>query len=575
MQISKTSNIEHLEKFGHFRYRKDVAHYFAGNQQGDISYDQLFVEAKTFAKKKSIFCSTPEAKKKFEICRGNVVFIAGQAGIGKSTFSKLLVKQMLDSENPLFGAEVVIYVKLRNINYKKEMNFLQFFTNGNRVDDEYSDCEQKIIIKKLFELGEKVFIVMDGFDEAVIKNTTCHSACRMEEKERPEVLILSLINGDFLPQSKKIITSRPRQLTRLPDNFHSYFIVNILGLDDNGQAQICSNLCKNDSKQRDKILHFINSHPDLKSFCYVPINAILTMRILFETAASDWSNLNSLTAIIVTALNVWFLNDGKVIFQAKEIALLAYTGFIENRYYFELDDFEKAGVNFQNSTTFLTSYSKYRLLEGTETISYFAHLMWQEFFVALKLRLYTSTDTFKQVLSKLSSDKYEVVTRFLFGLCNNGILKKLLKHVKAEGLSSKRDREKCSEVLRKFSSNALKTAGSDFTYENFPFSLRKKVTNYCKKLQPTLGLIYEMRESSYTKQAAAFLTNNIFINIESKNQISLIFGFNYILRHRESRLDLDVVIAAKNCSTLLNHFLGEMRFTTLKNSNIKVSIVKL
>ena len=321
---------------------------------------------------------------------------------------------MLNSNSRLYGPiKLIFFVKFRDVDYDVKMNLLQFLAPGDTIPR--TDREQKLILEKVEKLKENVFIVMDGFDEATIGKSFNRNVYGIEAHDKAEVFIASLIRGYLLPHAKKIITSRPRQLSRLLEDFSSYFIVNIHGLNSNGQEQICKDICGKDFILMENILKFIKAHPDLKSFCYVPINAILAMKVLFETKTSEWSNLSSLTAIVVTALNVWFLQDGKVLFQAKELARLASIGIEENRYYFESDDLKDAGINFQNLTTFLICYSNFQLLEGTETISYFAHLVWQEFFVAVMLRLYTNKQDFEKAVLKLDSDKYEVVARFLFG----------------------------------------------------------------------------------------------------------------------------------------------------------------
>ena len=191
-----------MDEFKHKHQRKFVADYFAKNQQEDISHDQLFVAAKDFAQSRSKCCDTDEAKIKFENCYGNSVFLIGQAGIGKSTFCKNLVRKMLDANNPPFGEKIVFYFKLRDINYEKNINLLQFFTSGNRILQNYTDGEQKKIINWVESLKEKVFIVMDGLDEASIK-TIEQNECELDEKVKAEVLVANLIRGKLLPQSQK------------------------------------------------------------------------------------------------------------------------------------------------------------------------------------------------------------------------------------------------------------------------------------------------------------------------------------------------------------------------------------
>ena len=556
--LQDTQDIDEVDKFIHFSYRKEIVQYFEKKQHGNISPNNLFVEAKKVADKKSELCFTTQAKEKYKACHGNLVFVTGQAGIGKTTFSKQLVFEMLDPDKRLFGAEIVFYVRFREVNYKKDMDLLQFLTTGSQIYHNLSVEERRKILNHIKSSEESVYIVLDGFDEAAISETTNQAVCGLDEQEKAETLIVNLIRGDLLPHSKKIITSRPRQLSRLPQDYHNYFIVTIIGLDYDSQVQICQDLCGKDNERKTMILEYISRHPNLRSFCYVPINAILIMRIFFDMEMKKWKYLNTLTDVITRALNVWFLKNGKIQFQAKEIATLAYSGFVEDRYHFEANDLKSAGVNLQTIGLFLTSYSKFELLEGTDVVSYFAHLIWQEVFVALKLRLYSSIDELELVFPKLDSDKYEVVTRFLFGLCNQGTLNKLLKHADREGLNSLDDRKKCKQMLKNLVVDKLK-------------KLRNvEHTKYFTMLPQILEWIYELREDDFTKEAATLLKAEIDIFIECAP--SAIHTFNYVLRSREAPLSLLVSSNQFVESEHFDYFFKELRTTIERNEKIQVSI---
>ena len=554
LRIAKHNHdLEELDRFGHFRHRKDMAQYSANKPQSSIVCKQLFYEAKSVATTNSKFCSTWQAKEKFILTHGNIVFLIGQAGIGKTSLSKELVREMLDLNEPLFGAEIVFYIKFRDVNYSKDITLLQYLTSGCPILQNYNSEEQEKILKMIQEQEENVYIVMDGFDEAGITEISNQTFYSIDEKEKAEVIIANLIRGDLLRGSKKIITSRPRQLIPLSEECEFYFIADILGINSAGLKQICSNLCGEDANLQKEILKFINSNSDLKSFCSVPINAILTVRTL--RATSEWNNFTSLTTIIVTALDVWFLTKlGKIPFQCRKISILAYSGFLEGRFYFSSNDLEEVGINFQNLTTFLSTHSKFQLLEGTEVISYFAHLMWQEFFVALKLWLYSTADEFKRVCLKLSSEKFEVVTRFLFGLCNVHVSDRLLRIIEVEGRNSPIDREECKEVLKKF-------AVDEFT------RLATIDKQYFSSIFPILECIYELKDNGFAKQVAACLKEDIKTNLKFSQ--SAMPSFSYVLQSRETPL----VLFVKTTFYAEHHIskFKELCIAVSKNDNIKVS----
>ena len=137
------------------------------------------------------------------------------------------------------------------------------------------------------------------------------------------------------------------------------------------------------------------------------------------------NNVDTLTAVLVYALDEWFLKKFEDDFQTKNISNLAFEAFLSNQFYIRDHHLKSHNINSKTTTTFLTTTIKFQLLQG-KAVSYFAHLMWQEFFVAIKLRLYASKEEVQSILSQLGSDKFEVVTRFLFGLSNKLTMDELL-----------------------------------------------------------------------------------------------------------------------------------------------------
>ena len=305
-----------------------------------------------------------------------------------------------------------------------------------------------------------------------------------------------------------------------------FFVVNLLGLSDDGQRKICNSVCKNPF-QSFKILNYVNNHPDLKSYCYVPVNAIVIMRILKETRENEWKQLDSLTSILVAALKVWFLRrlsqNESVVFQAKEIAEMAYKAFCDDRFYFKKWHFNEMGVDRKNLMTFMTNV-EFFLFNGTDIHCYFIHLMWQELFVAFKLILFTDEEKLNDIIPNLNVVKYEMILKFLFGLCNEDTQTELLGQVKAKDLNSSTDRIKCKELLRNFAIQKNRESGG------IEFN----------SLIQVFGCIHEMRDDDFTVQAADCLDNEFYIL--SQILPTDVPCLNYMLRHRTTPLTLHVMI---------------------------------
>ena len=563
LQIStRPRNMEQLDLSGHFHYRKDVVRIYSAELSDVIPYEQIFEEAERKAKKHAKGCRTEEAKTEHILRYANVVLISGQAGIGKSTLSKLLVEKMLEPNDPFYQAEFVFFIRFRDLNYKQNYDVLEFLTNSASFISSISSEDRTKIIQHL-KVSGNICIIMDGLDEAAIDLKMSCSNINAASYTTAAAFIHHLLSGRLLPRAKKLVTSRPRQLMQLQDDdYSSNLYLNLLGLNDEARSQICSDLCRDDPAKRDRILSRINSRPDLKSLCYVPITCILVMMSFYSTDLLK-RNLDTLTAILVYALENWFLKKLKGKFQIQKIAVLAYKGFLENRFYFREHHLRNENINFENTTAFLFNNIKFELLQG-KAKTYFAHLMWQEFFVAVKLRLYSSKEEFQKVVPKLESDKFEMVARFLFGLCSKQLLDELLDCVEDDELNTEADRDECEEILKKFVIEKLQR------YRDAAFKPSNSFDKdpYYRSIVPVMGWLYEMDNDNFTKEAACWLRNEI----EVRGEIlpGDIVSVNHILQRRDTGLALKVY-RPKFVGGCSNYFFKELDETLTKNSNIQVS----
>ena len=552
LQIStRARDMEQLGLSGHFHYRKDVVRIYSKEPSDVIPYEEIFKQAKRKAVQGAKGCCNEEAKARHILRYGNVVLISGQAGIGKSTLSKLLVEKMLDPNVSLYQAEFVFFIRFRDLNYQQNYDLLEFLTNFAPFISSITNEDRTKIIQHL-KTNDDVYIVMDGLDEADIDLKMKCPNINADSHTTAATFIHHLLSGRLLGKSKKLVTSRPHQLMHLPNECSFNLYLNLLGLNDEGQSQICSDLCCDNQTEKDRILSRINSRPDLKSLCYVPFICITIMMSFYKTNSIK-KNWNTLTAILVCAAEIWFLEKLKGKFQCKKIAILAYNGFLENRFHFRKHHLNN--INFENTTAFLFNKIEFELLQG-KAVTYFAHLMWQEFFVAVKLRLYSSKEEFQTIVPQLESDKFDMVARFLFGLCNKQTLDELLDCVEDEELNTEADRDKCEETLKKFVIEKLQgyhDAAND--------------ASYYQSIVPVMGWLFEMGNINFTKQVAGLLRDDLVIRDEILP--GDIIGVNHILRCRDTGLALKVLYPqfVGDCS---NYFFHELHETLDKIPNIKV-----
>ena len=555
---TQPQNLKDLDKSGHFHYRQDIVRVYNKKPSDIISHEQIFEVAKQHAESSAKECSTDEAKAKHILKYSNLVFLSGQAGVGKSTLSKVLVQKMLAPDVCLYQTEFVFFIRFRDLDYHNKINLLQFLTNCASFISDIACKDIAKIIQRVKASHNHVYIVLDGLDEAGLDLSTKYPTCDAMSSSSA-TFIHHLLTGRLLPKSKKLVTSRPRQLAHLPDDYSSYLYLNLLGLSDEGQSQICHDLCRDDPAQVDRILGHIQSRPDLKSLCYVPITCIMIMMSLCNTNSLR-SNVGTLTAILVYALDEWFLKKLKGDFQTRNVSELAYDGFLSNRFYFREHHLKCLKINLENTTTFLTTTIKFQLLQG-KAVSYFAHLMWQEFFVAIKLRLYASKEEFQVIVPQLGFDKFEIVTRFLFGLCNKKTLDELLDCVDIEELNNTADREACQDILKKFAIESL------LSYRD---AERGELDTYFTSILPILGWVRETGDAEFTEQAAACLRNEVEINRKSPILASDVANLSHVLRARCSKLALTLLYPSfiGSCS---QYFFHELSAVLVEKPYIQVS----
>ena len=127
-----------------------------------------------------------------------MAFLIGEAWIEKSTLSKVLAQKMLDNENSLFGAEIVFYIRLRDINYSKKTDLLHFLTQGSSICQNYTNGERKKILEAILNCGNGVCIVMDELDEAIINSKKYRPEYAIHSQATPEGFLKNLVDGKLL-----------------------------------------------------------------------------------------------------------------------------------------------------------------------------------------------------------------------------------------------------------------------------------------------------------------------------------------------------------------------------------------
>jgi len=363
---------------------------------------------------------------------------------------------------------------------------------------------------------------------------------------RPEVFIKNILRGSILGKAKKIITSRPRQLLELPKTVRPKYILSILGLGTKAQQQICEDICGENS---DKVFDYIQQQPSIATYCYVPCNCILVMHAInnIEEIQSKQEQPkpampNTITGIFSIVLCLFVasphIRGSRSDFLLQKLAYLAWEGFKNRKFSFTETDLENAQLTTKElNLFFVTIFTKntLTLIGGDATkISYFSHLLIQEFLAALHLLYFTSEKKFKKlVIGKtvgpfqwstptinLTQGNWEMVTKFLFGICNSATQARL---------------KDTFSKLKSIVSHKI-TLLREFALENLPKTSTTD-EDYFQRILPVCTWVYELNDDEFAASVASRLKKNIIIN--GKVLPSDISTFTYILHQRKAPINID------------------------------------
>ena len=590
LQIHQYQPNHDSDDTGHLHTRKEIIDR-SNISTSSILPENLFKKSQQYILNTSDYINacTKEAKEKVLKEKGNVVGVIGQAGVGKSTLVKNLLHRNVTDEQ-LYKADFVFYIKLRDFFDKTEINLFQFLM-GKKAYNSLEWKKDSVICKdvlKLLSQSESVCILLDGLDEADIDVTHKKVEVDIFGQNSPEHYILGLLSGEILPNAKKLITSRPGQMLDLSDSCKPKFIVKIFGINQRDIQQICHGIC--DDEYASEVLSCIESQPDLLSYCLVPINCVLTVFCIYRFLQIKLQKSLPKNITDVFVMTFFFFSktehmreslkkfDIKSVSDLEKISKLAWNGIKNQKYCFDDDDLKAAGlINTSISSLTVTlkkknQESRIKLIENaTKKCIYFSHLLLQEFFATVYclyfmnyIKFYlTFFSPFRQF--RLTDNRFEMITKFMFGLSNP----KTFETLKEIYPSISEPTKRLKRLQDLATSIASKSRDSIFDRLDDSVFISQTVCEWA----------YEMQDPKFCEKLAESLPKTLSVKINDFFQSSDYLSFFYVIRTRKTILKLDIwfssyfISCEPNSLNVLHLFFKEMELLLKDWSNIKVIIL--
>ncbi|CAK8689584.1 unnamed protein product [Clavelina lepadiformis] len=535
----------------HFHRRK-TAH---PCDYASLNPKQIFSAAKQSAQQEAYRKFRNETDQGNFICtHGNVVGVIGQAGIGKTTLTKLLTKAILEGDLDI-QAQYIFHIAFRNVDFTVEFNLLELLLMSSLCEWEHDDESDFKILHHLNQC-ENLVLIFDGFDEAAINHPKRLAPnVSLTRRSTAETLIKNILSGRLLPRAKKLVTSRPRQLYELHPCYIPRFLVSILGLTEASQKKLCLKICGDVSSQ---VMQYLDANPDVNAHCYVPVNCILTMHCIYSNIQDgEGSSLKSITSVMTYALDGFVRSEHMHGHESEvaKLADLAWNGFKQQKIIFseadlaEVDISSKTLHSFLN--TFVDSHVGLKILEGDKE-SYFSHLIWQEFFVAVKMIYFMVPTELQLWFHKFGESRFEVVSKFAYGICAKETSKRLRKIFPLVSESHLTNRK---EMLK------------EFLLECTPVSFENMATRYLR----VCGWLKEANLTDFNHAVSHAMPSTICLSCDLLPSDAVNLHYHFC----STRVQWFLKLELSRCSGGSLYRLFREIAATIQRHNVKIMLVSL
>ena len=509
---SKNVKLAHFE-LSTFPYKTDVGCYYALNEiakmteqplVGNITPEKFFdfanQNAKCLASRKNF--RTVEDETKFVQSQTNLIGIVGRAGVGKTTLIQSLLLKALGKER-LYNSNYIFYINMNVFDSELEINLFQFVGPNLIVFN-----QNRSFLKLLFSKNVLIFVdsVRSFFSEEDIESNL---KINKKIKTTPQKFLINILKGNVLPQAKKIIAFRPENLEKLPEEFRPHSLINILGYNQNSKLIYVRDLYKSYSfpyNFREKLNLILQHH------CCTTIGFALLFPYINMINHDNFDKLlklRSTTDLFTVIIMIAFYNSSyEVKPELKRVSELAWKSFKNNESTINIDE----QLQYDGSGKILFQCKLEDRFHPRLSGKIVWHLIIQEYLAAFYLVYYSTATEFQKLFSpdtadkkiQLTSSRFEMVTKFMFGLCSKTTFLNL------SGIDS--------SLVHVFPEKRKQLLQTLVDSDQFCDDCFLKYISWA----------YEMECNDFTQQLSSYLEDEIYL--ENKMQIQDFAAIQYFLK---------------------------------------------
>ena len=332
-----------------------------------------------------------------------LVLVEGAPGVGKTTFAWELCRRWAQGEL-LQHYSLVVLLRMRDNTAREARELVDLFPYPKK------SMSESLVDEALEINGEGILFLLEGFDELPEDKRTGHSS-----------VYLKLIEGNLLPSSTVLITSRPWAVSDVHWSYSNRIDqwIEILGFTRKQIDEYLISYSHDDLKLLNDMRCYVSLNPPIHAAMYVPLNTVIVCEIYKDRRNSDSvipSTMTELYTVFSLTLLIRYLdaqgqrptnvnkfNDLPSIIIDKFLALckLANKGISNNQQliFSNLpDDFDTLG--------FMQSVPELHVSSGVSVSHNFLHLNMQEFLAAyyLSLQLQHTQSNSDHVLKATGND---------------------------------------------------------------------------------------------------------------------------------------------------------------------------